>query len=41
MAQLIDTIITGSLDVEGTVDVDVIQIEDSELETLVAQLDAI
>lgn len=41
MAQLIDTTITGSLDVEGTIDASVIQIEDSELETLVTQLDAI
>jgi hypothetical protein len=41
MASLIDTTISGNLDVDGNVSANTIQINDSELETLVAQLDAI
>jgi hypothetical protein len=41
MAQLISTTITGTLDVEGSVSTSSISINDTELETLVAQLSAI
>lgn len=41
MAQLLDTTIDGNLDVEGTVSASDLQIEDSELESLIVQLNSI
>lgn len=41
MAQLIDTTVNGTLDVEGNISTTNLQIEDSELESLVTQLNSI